>query len=112
MLKNVFFWADDRNRTYNLRITSAALYQLSYAGKWVNYLTPTVSTETVSAVFVESTTHESHDVESVEVASVFDEQEAKIAITATVKNTFLILFFIILFICINIRTFFLNSKLK
>jgi hypothetical protein len=29
-----------------------------------------------------------------------------------VKNTFLILFFIILFICINIRTFFLNSKLK
>jgi hypothetical protein len=46
---------------------------------------------------VESTTHESHDVESVEVASVLLEHEARVATATRAKNTFFILLLVFLF---------------
>jgi len=61
---------------------------------------------------VESTTHESHDVESVEVASVLLEHEARVATATRVKNTFFILLLFLFLFVVNIRTFFHNSKLK
>jgi len=73
----------------------------------VNYLTPTVSTETVSTVFVESTTHESHEVESVELASVLVEQEARVAIATRAKNTFFIFFIVFVVIYCKYKNFFL-----
>ena len=69
--------------------------------------TPVVSTA------VESTAHESHGANSVTGASELEEQEARATTATKAKNRFFIFLFIVFICyCINIRTFFLNSKLK